>query len=96
MPVCSKAIRSLGCSTTSTRARSRLRSAQIEQRSESPRLKHDLQWRTDRLTSVMASARRRASGSADLSTWKARRSALRRPMPGRAASSSINARTGSG
>jgi hypothetical protein len=54
MPVCSRAMRSLGCSTIRTVPRSRAASAQMGQGSASVRLKQSEQWRMFFLTSSTA------------------------------------------
>jgi hypothetical protein len=68
-------------------------SEQSSQRDASERFQQTSQWRMESLTSVRALESRSATGRSLLRMWKARRSAERRPMPGREANSAMSRST---
>jgi hypothetical protein len=76
-----------GSSTTQISVPSRRSSWQIVQRGPSARLKQTSQKPIFSLTSRIASARASASSRSVRRMWKARRCAVRCPMPGRRPSS---------
>jgi hypothetical protein len=83
-----------GSSTTHTTVASRFSSAQIEHGSDSATLQQRLQRRVAVSACSIARARSRELGSR--STWNARRSALRRPTPGKRSKAATSASSGSG
>src|SRR4051812_7216064 len=83
-----------GSSTTQTSDPSRRSSWQIRQRGPSARLKQISHTPTRSLTSRIASASASASSGSARRTWKARRCAVRCPMPGSLPSSVIRRWTG--
>ena len=85
-----------GSSTTQMRLASRRSSWQMRQRASSARLKHTSHSPMRSLTSRMASASALASSASLRRMWKARRWAVRWPMPGSLPSSVISRWTGGG
>src|SRR3954470_10891307 len=83
-----------GSSTTQMSSASRRSSWQIRQRGSSARLKQTSQSPMRSLTSRIASASALASSASTRSRWKARRWAVRCPMPGSLPSSVIRRWTG--